>query len=531
MEVKIEDNPVVCRIWKEWLEKDKELSGLTKKERLDYCQDYQWLFPKRDSLVELECLYDSVHVKSNREKFRKWFYVVCPYVLSRVHLGENSYYQYEQIYQKLLGKEGCSSEEFPQMVLLVLVMLGYITGLERGYSYTPGGDRNHGYPFIIDKEKLLHWDFPMVDDNGYFITVSSTAVPEWVMTMTTSVSFQRKGEDPERLSWTLHPDWLGERQYQSIASVKVLKEGILESSTWMFNYEDYKLFYHQSEPEQANMNKDWYSYQKLRDLSCGILGGCLDDSNKPEGEGYAGRFYTCMTNMRSDHRHRYLRLDGELVTEVDISSAQPTFLGLLVYKETGVVSEWLRQCLNGTFYEWVKEKTNSTEDRKAIKKGVMEFLYSCYKPGKKPKNKTKKSKKASSTPKSFQKRLQLFLEENEPDIFNRVEEYKRNPVFRKDKTIYKVYVDGSGMHKKKVGKGGWCSLLSYDLVKEEVFYIKRCIHSLPEDMKFWTIHDCICVKESDSLKVKEIMEQVSREMYGEEITLMLKRENTSEDYS
>ena len=74
-------------------------------------------------------------------------------------------------------------------------------------------------------------------------------------------------------------------------------------------------------------------------------------------------------------------------------------------------------------------------------------------------------------------------------------------------------------------------MLSYYLVKMEVEYIKRCIHSLPEDMKFWTIHDCICVKESDSLGVKEMMEQVSREMYGEDITLRLKRENTSEDYS
>ena len=50
-------------------------------------------------------------------------------------------------------------------------------------------------------------------------------------------------------------------------------------------------------------------------------------------------------------------------------------------------------------------------------------------------------------------------------------------------------------------------------------------------MKFWTIHDCICVKESDSLEAQAIMERVSREMYGEEITLRLKRENTSEDFS
>ena len=528
MEVRMEDNPVVCRIWNEWLEKDKELSGMTEIERLGICEGLQWIFPKRDNLVEMECLYKSVHIKTNREKFRKWFYVVCPYLLSRAHLGENSYCKYEQIYQKLFGKEGCKSEDFPQMVLLVLVMLGYITGLDRGYSYIPGGDRNHGYPFTIDKEKLLHWDFPMVDDNGYFITVSNKVVPDWVMYKTTSISFQRKGEDPERFSWTQHPDWLAERQYESIASVEVLEDGIRKTSEWMFNYNDYKFYYHLSKDEQESLEKDWYSYQKLRDLSLGIIGGCLDDSDKPDGKGYAGRFYSCMTNMRSELRHKYLRLDGERIIEVDISSAQPTFLGLLIYKETGVVSEWLKQCLNGTFYEWLKEKTNSTEDRKTIKKGVMEFLYSCHQPGKK----SKKMKKTNSTPKSFQKRLKLFLEENEPDIFNRVEEYKRNPVFRKDKPIHKEYVDDKGkLRKKKVGQGKWCSMLSYDLVKMEVEYIKNCIHSLPEDMKFWTIHDCICVKESDSLMLKSIMEEVSRQMFGEDITLNLKRENTSEEIS
>ena len=74
-------------------------------------------------------------------------------------------------------------------------------------------------------------------------------------------------------------------------------------------------------------------------------------------------------------------------------------------------------------------------------------------------------------------------------------------------------------------------MLSYDLVKMEVEYIQRCIHSLSEDMKFWTIHDCICVKESDSMEVKSIMERVSREMYGEDITIRLKRENINEDNS
>ena len=108
--------------------------------------------------------------------------------------------------------------------------------------------------------------------------------------------------------------------------------------------------------------------------------------------------------------------------------------------------------------------------------------------------------------------------------------YKKHPEYRKDKPLYQTYLDEKGEdRKKKVGQGKFCSNLSKNLVKMEVDYIQRCIHSLPEDMKFWTIHDCICVKESDSLKVKEIMEQVSREMYG--VTIRLKRENTSENYS
>ena len=74
-------------------------------------------------------------------------------------------------------------------------------------------------------------------------------------------------------------------------------------------------------------------------------------------------------------------------------------------------------------------------------------------------------------------------------------------------------------------------MLSYDLVKMEVDYIQRCIHTLPEDLKFFTIHDCICVKESDSLRVQGIMERVSQEMYGDDITIRVKRENTSEYYS
>ena len=523
----IENNPVIRKVWNDWMEKDRELSVMTKEERLDYCKEFQWVYPKETKgFVDLEAIYSSVHHKSNREEFKRWFYVVCGYMLSRVHLGDNSYYHYRKIFKKLFRRDRCTSVDFPKQVILVLAMMGYITELGSWYVFNQGCNYNRGYHFIIDREKLVYWD--SLDDK------------EWKMTHTESITFKEDGYDPERTSWTLHPDWLSERQYQSICSVTVEKEGIRESSDWMFNWDDFIDYYNLGDQEKEETDSQWISYQRLRDLSLHKIGGCLDDSVRDDGrQPYAGRFYTCMTNMKSEDRHKYLRLDGELITEVDVSSAQPTFLGIMMYKETGVMSEWLRQCLSKTtdFYEWIKDKTNTQEDRKTIKKWMMQFMYACYQPNAKrdygkPHKPTFEFKKTDDPFLCFQQRLCEFLKKSEPAIYNKIDWYKRNPVFREDKDLYKNYEDEGGEKiKKKVGQGKWCSMLSYDLVKEEVFYIKRCIHSLPEDMKFWTIHDCICIKESDSLKVKEIMEQVSREMYGEDITIRVKRENTSEDFS
>ena len=53
--------------------------------------------------------------------------------------------------------------------------------------------------------------------------------------------------------------------------------------------------------------------------------------------------------------------------------------------------------------------------------------------------------------------------------------------------------------------------------KVEVEFIKTCLSKLPEEMLFYTIHDAICVKKSDGEKVKEIMQDVSMELYGEKV--------------
>lgn len=430
---------------------------------------------------------------------------------------------------------------FAKRVLLALAIMGYIKKLDGWYRYNLGSERNRPNHYLIDREKLMTWEIPDFDEEGNSVTRTVSSMPEWEMTHTEAVIFQTKGDDPDRTSWTLHnDDWLSERQYESILSVTVEKEGIRESSDWMFRLDDFIDYYDLGDQEKEETDSQWISYQRLRDLSLHKIGGCLDDSVRDDGrQPYAGRFYSPMTIIKKDDRHHYLRLDGELITEVDVSSAQPTFLGILMYQMTGVKSEWLRQCLggDGDFYMWIREKTNTQEPREQVKKWMMQFLYSCYQPNRgkdydKPHKPTYEFRKTDDPFLCFQQRLFKFLKKEEPGIYKVIDWFKRHPEYRKDKPLYETYQDDNGKdRKRKVGEGKWCSMLSFHLVKMEVDYIQRCIHTLPEDMKFWTIHDCICVRESDSLKVREIMEQVSRQMYGEDITLRLKRENISEDYS
>ena len=542
MEVILDNNPVIRKLWNEWCEKDKELSLLTEEERMNLVSQYQWIFPKEESdFVDLESLYTRKHIRSNREKFHRFFYVVCNRMFSRVFFGYGGYYQFMKSYQKVF-KEKCTSELFSKRVLLALGIMGYITKLDCWYSYNLGDDRNRPNHYLIDRDKLMTWEVPGLDEEGNTVTRTVSSIPEWEMTHTEAVTFQTKGDDPDRTSWTMHPDWFSERQYESICSVTVEKDGIRDSSDWMFNWDDFIDYYNLGDQEKEDTDSQWISYQRIRDLSLHKVGGCLDDSMREDGrQPYAGRFYSTMTTIKKEDRHHYLRLDGELVTEVDVSSAQPTFLGILMYRKTGVKTTWLKKCLEGQFYEWIAEKTNSyntpltEEERNTIKKWMMQFMYSCYQPNKgkdydKPHKPTYEFRKTDDPFLCFQQRLNRFLKKEEPDIYKMIDWFKRNPEYRKDKPLYQSYQDDQGKdRKKKTGSGKWCSELSKYLVKMEVEYIKNCLSRLPQDMKFWTIHDCICVKESDSLKVKEIMEQVSREMYG--VTIRLKRENTSEYYS
>ena len=55
-----------------------------------------------------------------------------------------------------------------------------------------------------------------------------------------------------------------------------------------------------------------------------------------------GRFYTVMVCMGKEFRRNCLTLSGERIVEVDVSSSQPTLIGLKGKQDTGKTTEWLQ---------------------------------------------------------------------------------------------------------------------------------------------------------------------------------------------
>ena len=60
------------------------------------------------------------------------------------------------------------------------------------------------------------------------------------------------------------------------------------------------------------------------------------------------------------------------------------------------------------------------------------------------------------------------------------------------------------------------------MTEMEVKYIKACLKAIAPDVKyFYTIHDCIGCKASDSAKVKEVMVAVGKEMFDANLNIKL----------
>lgn len=486
---------------------DREFSRMSKDERMKMYESYGWMFSDGSKTPTLEPLLigNDSRVESFREKFREWFLVVCDYSLSAKHMGMTSYSHYLN-HPHWDGCKSKGNKVYPQRVILSLGMMGIFSGMKTDYLHVNDKTRDHGRIYNVDVEKLKAW------------TPSWTPTPDdiWVSTSSDSefdYCFLDGDDEESRQSWSQHDDWFSQRQYETISSLSVRDEdyeqaiGFMSTCTWG-NLDS------MDDKEMKELRWQYITSKRLVNLQNGIVGSCKVDDK-------GGRFYSMMVGLGRDSRRDSVLLDGEKVVEVDVSSAQPTLIGLKVKKETGQTTEWLSRCLSGGFYEWVKAITGTAVERDKVKKYVMRFLFSCYGSNF---SKTYEGEHLSKVDgkeykkgyKRFEQRLTSYLKSHEPETYELIEMHKRNPYWSD-----KAWTDSRG--KRHYGK--WCSPLPVEMQKVEVEFIKTCLSRLPDDLKFYTIHDAICVKESDGERVKEIMEMVSMELYGEKIAVKIENKS------
>ena len=502
-----------------WLDEDFSLKS--RDERMVIYDGYQWMFSGEcERLPTLEPLISDSRKNTYRKRFKEWFMVVCDYSLNDpFRMGDTSYYHFLN-HHHWKGTKTKANKVYPQRVILALGMMGVFTSVETGYLFLNDRAKDHGRIYCVDVDRLNEWVTSTTgrpDDYGD-TSVSSPGGESWVMTSSDDNDFDYsflEGEDDE--SWNRYDDWFSARQRETISSLEVIPECYEKAKEFLENH-SYQLVKKLSKEMQKKFRVQYRNAKWLVALHNGELGRCnVDDKG--------GRFYSLMVGMKKEYRRNCLLLGGERIVEVDVSSSQPTLIGLMVKKNTGKTTEWLSNCLSGEdFYQWVKRITgiNKRTKRDKVKKYVMRYLYSCYSPelpedyvGEHLPPDEKEWKRGYRL---FEQRLTSYLKENDPDVYSLIDYYKRHPVWNG-----KVWKD----KREKKHTGRWTSGLPVLMQRVEVEFIQTCLSRLPGDLMFYTIHDAICVKESNGIIVKETMERVSEDLYGEKI--IIKIENTSSD--
>lgn len=501
---------------------DDDLSSMSKEERKKLYDGYKWMFSSGCETPTLEPLIkgNDPRVNTFREKFREWFMVVCNYSFSPYHFGLTSYSHFmNATYWQ--GTKVKGNKVYPQRVILLLGMTGIFTGLKTNYLHINDKAQDHGREYYVDLDKLKEWTMTSTEPASNFCETITSSTVENIWTMTSSAdsdfdySFVEKNDEASRQSWSLYDDWFSVRQYVTISSLTVIPECYVRACQFISTCTYKMLDAVKDKDKKKDLRGRYRNCQWLINIHNGDVGCCKVDDK-------GGRYYSMMVCMGKDYRRACLQLDGERIVEVDVSSSQPTLIGLKIKKDTGKTTEWLKHCLSGDFYEWVKDLTGVKVERAKVKTYIMRYLFSCYGSGL-PKNIQREhlppdSKDYKRGYKKFEQNLTGYLKDNEPEIYDLIERNKRNPVWT-DKT----WTDNW----KKKRKGKWCSTLPVLMQKTEVEFIKTCLARLPKDMKFFTIHDAICVKESDGEIVKAVMEKVSQDLYGEVISVKI--ENSSQD--
>ena len=487
-------------------------------------EKYQWMFSAGWKLPDLEPLIvgNDPRVNTFRSKFKEWFMVVCAYSLSPYTLGQTSYSHYLNN-PRWQGTKVKGNKVYPQRVILALGMMGIFTGLKTNYLHINDKTRDHGREYYVDIGKLKEWTITSTSTepaDNFSETCSSMNDDVWVQSASADsddfdYSFVEKNDDASRQSWSLYDDWFSYCQYETISSISVIPECYVRACQFISTCTYKMLDAVKVKDKKKDLRGRYRNCQWIINLHNGDV-GCSKVDDK------GGRFYSLMVGMGKDFRRSCLTLDNERIVEVDVSSSQPTLIGLKIKKDIGKTTEWLMHCLDGDFYEWVKDLTGVKVERAKVKTYIMRYLFSCY-GASLPKDFQGEHlppdiKEYKRGYKKFEQRLTAYIKANEPEIYNLIEHHKRKPVWTE-----KIWTD----QWKKKRKGKWCSSLPVEMQKTEVEYIKTCLSRLPKEMKFFTIHDAICVRESDGNAVKSVMEKVSQELYGEKISIKI--ENSSPD--
>ena len=493
----------------------EDLKQMDKNKRMElYTLHSKMLFPKSRMIVNLED-----QLKGHKDYIHK--FKRCFFIIGNDFFSINRFGEYNQ--ELFIRKTGYKSQRYPQKVILALSMMGYIKGLQCNYSTS-----NHGYIYEVDYLKYRNWNQELY---------------EVVSVYEEEDNDDDKPDTPTDLTET-EREWLLNKQIRTIKSIRVdndLFHSLMKKrETYLSN----------PQTKTSELQKELNHIYDLESIYYKT-----DASIRTKTDGEKGRFYTVMTRLKSDYRvNGTLHIKGERFCEVDVSNAQPALLGLILKeKHPDIHSQWLEHCLAGDFYEWITYITGmeeySVEDitneltkivyavsmsgnenralkqkiennlklvnkvseigkeckekhhlfRPVVKSWIMNILFSKFRM-------TSTEKDGNTIYKHFCNRLCTYLKENEPCLYELLSWYrskenhipkKRNP----DKTT---------------------SALPLKLQQEEVRYIKECLRNLDSQVEYlYTVHDCIGCLVSDAERVKEVMEQVSLDMYGVKLNLKI----------
>ena len=503
----------VERLYKEYIILVEELKAMTKEERFKLYESMtKKLLPHAKKVVDLEDQIQEER-KDYQRKFKEWFLVVCNWTFSGANFGETCFELFKKEIVKKSKKDKRSSKIYAHKVILALGLMGLLEEVKENYSHSK--DSSHGYQYKIDWFKWVELMKGVSRGN-----------------ISMSLDFE--------VDWTGYEDWYGERQYETIISMSVDPNVYDKAKTYLEKFDDFFFTTTLKADEKKHLTDKWFAARSLTAIAEHDTYHMLrhsDDSEDNDEEKLihnAGRYYTCLTNMKGEVRREALLIDGEQVVEVDISSAQPAMLGLLLRERyPNVKSAWLSHCEKGDFYEWIGRiaigRGITPEERRVIKLLVMRLLYTAIKPTEKQdetpfwwymkkylqeKDASKKEHLATGKLfKSFDFIVMSYLKAEEPKLYELVYEHRTNL-----KEVKRRKPTAKGKTTKKRNN------LSIRMTEMEVKYIKACLKAIAPDVHyFYTIHDCIGCKASDAAKVKQAMLAVGKEMFDATLNIKLEK--------